>query len=274
MVTTSSTLRDERPLAGDHPAATPESSWRSWDGWDRLSDLELPRAGDRVVVVSAHPDDEVLALGGLLQRLGKHGCELVLVCVTDGEASHPGSPTTTPEELAARRPEELARAVARLGHAGAEQLHLHLPDSRVGEHPTELVHRLEPHLAGAALAVAPWSGDGHPDHEACGRAVGAAARDLRLVARCVRGVASTRPLLPVWEYPVWAWHWARPGSTALPWSRARVLRLTVDERLAKAEAMACFETQVRPRSDDPADAPPVPADVLAHFTRAHEVVFA
>ena len=58
--------------------------------------------GGRVVVLSAHPDDEVLAVGGWLSE--QTGRDVVFVTATDGEASHPGSPTITPEELRARRP--------------------------------------------------------------------------------------------------------------------------------------------------------------------------
>jgi len=241
---------------------TAESVWRAWRGMGGLPEPSLPAAGERVVVVSAHPDDDVLAVGGLLHRLSRRGCELVLVRASDGEASHPGSPTLGPEQLAAARRQELAHALAELGHSGAERVSLGLPDSRVGERPDELVRGLVPRLAGAALVLAPWSGDGHPDHEACGRA-----------ARTVVGDV-------LWEYPVWAWHWARPpGDPAtgpgapLPWQRAARLRLSGAEQRVKAAAIGCFRTQVAPLSDDPADAVVLPADVLAHFDRPYEVVF-
>jgi len=273
VVSTGRAVGDARPRAGHWAGATSEGAWRAWNGWDALPAVALPLKGQRVVVVSAHPDDEVLALGGLLQRLGAHGCELVLVCASAGEASHPDSPTTTPARLAARRTEELASALARLGHAGAELVHLHLPDSRLGEHSTALADRLQPHLAGAALAVAPWSADGHPDHDVCGRAVRAAARELRLVATAVATTGSPTHDVAAWEYPVWAWHWAAPESGALPWGRARALWLSPGERLAKAEAIGRFLSQVQPLSAHPADAPPLPADVIAHFDRPLEVVF-
>ncbi len=45
--------------------------------------------GGRVVVVSAHPDDETLAIGGLLQSLHRAGAGLEMVIATDGEAAFP-----------------------------------------------------------------------------------------------------------------------------------------------------------------------------------------
>lgn len=250
------------PAAGQPPDGTREGAWVAWAGWDGLLEPDLPSPGERVVVVSAHPDDDVLAVGGTLQRLGRRGCELVLVCASDGEASHPASPTTTPDALAVRRAGELAAAVGRLGLARSERVRLHLPDSRLGDHSTDIADRLAAYVVGAALVVAPWTGDGHPDHEACGWAAAAAGERLQ------RG---GRPRL--WEYPVWAWHWIAPASGALPWPHARGVRLTSNEQRAKAAAIECFGSQLRALSDHPADAAVLPADVLAHFTRPVEVVF-
>jgi LmbE family N-acetylglucosaminyl deacetylase len=250
----------EQRRAGHPRRYTEETAWRAWDGWATLPDLDLPAAGQLVSVVSAHPDDDVLAIGGLVQRLRRRGCDLAFVCATDGEASHPDSPTMTPTRLALHRTDELGRALARLGCSGARHTALHLPDGRLGDASAELANRLEPSLQDAAVVLAPWRGDGHPDHEACGRAA------VTVSDRWQAGPA-------VWEYPVWAWHWAEPGSPAVPWGRARAVRLGTEERLGKAEAINEFRSQVEPLSDDPADAPVLPHAVLAHFTRAVEVVF-
>ncbi len=257
------------PRAGHHPGATDERRWRSWDGWARLRDAKLPGPGARVVVLAAHPDDEVLAIGGLLVRLAERGCDLLLVSATDGEASHPGSPSVTAPELAERRGRELDAALTELGHAGSERVHLHLPDSALAEHEVELADRLESHLGGAALVLAPWRRDGHPDHDACGRAAAAATRELARVGAAV-GVAARPPVL--WEFPIWAWHWADPEADHLPWTRARAVRLDPHERLAKQQAIGCFGSQLHPLGDDPADAAVLPPAVLAHFERELEVV--
>jgi len=258
--------------AGHHNGATDERTWRSWEGWDLLPDAELPEPGARIVVLAAHPDDEVLGVGGLLARLAQRGCDLLLVSATDGESSHPDSPSITPEELAERRTTELDDALAVLGHAASERLQLHLPDGGLAGHERELADHLAGHLAGARLLLAPWRGDGHPDHEAAGRAAAAAVREQAAVHAAV-GTASSPTAL--WEYPVWAWHWAGPdddAETGLPWQRARVVRLEPHERATKDEAVACFTSQLEPMGDDPPDAVVLPPEVLAHFDRDHEVV--
>ena len=104
-----------------------------------------------------------------------------------------------------------------------------------------------------------WRGDGHPDHEAVGRAAATAcaATGARLV-----------------EYPIWLWHWARPGDARVPWDRARVVPLPDRARAAKAAAVAEFASQIQPLGPDPADAAILPPAVLARFQRPMEVYFA
>lgn len=90
------------------------------------------RPPGRIVVVAPHPDDEVLGIGGSLALWVAQGSEVLVVAVTDGEGSHPGSPTLTPQDLAVRRDAERRRALAALGlGARAEVVRLGLPDGAV-----------------------------------------------------------------------------------------------------------------------------------------------
>jgi hypothetical protein len=49
--------------------------------------LALPCSG--IVVVSPHPDDEVLGAGGLICSAARAGQNLIVLSVTDGEAAYP-----------------------------------------------------------------------------------------------------------------------------------------------------------------------------------------
>lgn len=73
--------------------------------------------------------------------------------------------------------------------------------------------------------------------------------------------------------PIWLWHWAFPGDSAVPWDRARTFPLTRHRRRAKQAAVAEFATQIVDLSDDPADRAVLPPHVLARLTRDHETVF-
>lgn len=50
-----------------------------------LKPLPLKELGERVVVVSPHPDDEILGCGGLIQELVKRGVETFIVIFTNGD---------------------------------------------------------------------------------------------------------------------------------------------------------------------------------------------
>ena len=229
---------------------TPESGWLP--RLPLLAPLPLTPPPARAVVVAPHPDDEVLGVGGLLALLAAAGTQVEVIAVTDGEASNPGGSVPS-DELAARRRVETAAALDRLG-VRAGVTHLHLPDGGAAglERPVLAALRLGP----GDWLLAPWSRDGHPDHEAVGRACeSAAARDgARLLA-----------------FPVWAWHWAGPAD--LPWHRARRVDLSPEVLAAKAAAVAQFVTQVAPLGPLPEDAPVLAPHVLARFARPCEVVF-
>jgi LmbE family N-acetylglucosaminyl deacetylase len=230
---------------------TPEAAW---SGWRQLSDLapleDVGRA--RILIVAPHPDDEVLGLGGLL-RLHSH-CHVV--AVTDGERSHPGSKVLAPAQLAEAREGERCEALALLGRAHLPVTRLRHPDGAVDE--DLLARQLEEILRPGDVCAATWRGDGHPDHAAVGAAAAVAAR-----SRCAR----------LWEYPVWTWHWARPGDARVPWDRARALRLDADTVAAKARAIRAFRTQVQPLGPHPADGAILAPQVLEYFARDREIVF-
>ena len=239
------------------------TSESTWMGSSRLASLPVMqwRSPRRVVVVAPHPDDEVLGVGGSLRSLARAGAAVEVVAVTDGEASHPGSDAITPAELARVRAAESEAALSRLGLGRPRRLRLHLPDGHVSTFEEELTDQLGDLLDGDTLCLATWRGDGHPDHEAVGRAAGRAS--LRRKARFV-------------EFPVWAWHWASPAASdpaGLPWPRAH--RHVLDDAgwQAKASAIAAFASQTTRVGPDPADRAVLPGPVLQRFRRRFEVLF-
>jgi len=231
---------------------TPLASWQ-----DALAARE-PRGIDPVelgpvVVVAAHPDDETLAAGGLMQAVHDRGGEVRLVVATDGEAAHPELGDDARRELGRQRRTELHAAMRAAGLESVPVHWLGLPDSALDA--DELTTALRPLLRDAGTYLAPWEHDPHPDHAAAGRAAAAAAPVH------VHG----------WGYPIWMWAWQRPDDTGIPWSHAAQYVLSGPESDRKRGAVARFVSQLRPGPDG---GPPIlPDEVLRYFDTGREVFF-
>jgi LmbE family N-acetylglucosaminyl deacetylase len=235
----------------DRPG-TAEDTWASWPELRRLP-IARPLAWRSVVVVAAHPDDEVLGAGGTMAMLAAGGVRLRLIAVTDGEGSHPG---TDPAGIARTRIAESVTALDRLGAADIDVVRLRLPDTGLASREAELADLLREHCGGFDVCLAPWEGDAHADHEAAGRAARRAAR------RTGRAVLT---------YPVWMWHWAQPGDQRVPWRQASQIVLAAGIAARKRSAIQAFTSQLTDRDDGAG--PVVPPGVVAHFTRRQEVLF-
>ncbi len=239
---------------------TSEEAWAA-SGLASLPELPLD-AGDladgAVIVLAAHPDDESLGAGGLIARLHGAGVPVSVLLCTAGEASHPGSPTTTPDRLAARRLLEFGAALTRLA-PGAPWQYLQLPDGRLAAHREQIRSALSVaaagsgHNGGPVIVMAPYRHDGHTDHDT----VGSVAAEV-----CA---AQGHGLL---EYPIWYWLWAGPEDPA--WQSWQRVALAPAEQRAKAEAMAAHASQTQPLSGLPGDEVLLPEAFRAHFERSWE----
>lgn len=239
--------------------ATSECAWRHWLQAQALPSTtpeELLPSGARAVVVAPHPDDEVLAVGGLLAHWAALGRATAVVAVTDGEASHAGSTRWTAARLADQRKAETLQALADLG-SHAEVVRAGLPDGQVAVHANALRTLLCKMLQPTDVLFTTWTGDGHPDHQATGRAARSAARQAG--ARC-------------FDVPVWGWHWAHIGDARMPWHAAMVVPLHPDAVRRKYAALQSYRSQWE-RDPSCAHTPVLRPSMLARACRPFELVF-
>jgi LmbE family N-acetylglucosaminyl deacetylase len=212
------------PLFG---GGTPVTAWRSWDRpFPRLRLPECPA----LVLVAPHPDDETLGFGATAAMLRSRGVEVQVVSVSDGGGAYPILSSLQRSRLEHLRRDELHRATACLGLS--RPLCLGLPDGKLAEAENDVVEvltRLLTDRGPGTWCAATWRGDGHPDHEAVGRA--AAAASVRAGAKLL-------------EYPVWMWHWARPGDPDVPWHR--MVRTALDRSAVARKQLAAqrFRSQL------------------------------
>ncbi|HEY5438631.1 MAG TPA: PIG-L family deacetylase [Acidimicrobiales bacterium] len=239
---------------------TSEFEWRQSTALRDLAEFTLPPC-DLAVVVAPHPDDETLALGGTISLLLDAGATVLVVTASDGAASHPNSPTMPAESLRRIRANESRTAIRVLGEGrrgNAFNVQLHLPDGTLRALENELCEHLLRFLTPDVICFATWAHDGHPDHEAVGRAARAACE--RVGATLV-------------EFPVWTWHWARTDEPSIPWDRARRVTLNAQARTVKQRAVQCYQSQIHPLSGEAGDEAVVALNDLLHFERDFEVVF-
>lgn len=224
---------------------TPSAEWEARPEWSKVESLDAQAldALDELVVFSAHPDDETIAVGGLLALAAERGIPVRVIVATGTDE---------------RRAAELRAALDRLGVDARPQF-LGLPDGALKHHAERLRAELERatgpaahHTATRRWLLAPWPGDRHGDHRTLGR-------ELRDAA------AQTGDA--VFFYPVWLWQWGEPAD--MPWDRVVGLPLDDRSRARKSAAIDAFASQHHtPENEDGV----LTADFLARASEGREIL--
>jgi LmbE family N-acetylglucosaminyl deacetylase len=211
------------------------------------------------LILAPHPDDETLGCGGLIAALCAAGRPPLVVCVTDGAASHPGSPTYPPAQLAALRAAELRTACAILG-LPANRIHLlGLPDTQAPRHGAALegAARTIASLAkshAATTIFATWPHDPHGDHQAV----------AAIAARAAQLSATTLTYYPVWG-------WLLPPDHPVTAPTPTGARLDITPHLpAKQRAIAAHASQSTDLIPDSPHGFRLPPTLLAVFSQPFE----
>jgi LmbE family N-acetylglucosaminyl deacetylase len=196
-----------------------------------------------VLVVAAHPDDEILGCGGTITRLVREGHEVRIAILAEGMSSR-----YPQRDDADRRQIQLlhARTQEAADKVGAKELVLcKLPDNRLDTIPLldvvkiveDLVARFRPHTI-----YTHHPGDLNVDHGVVYRAVLTATRPMS--GQCVRDVyAFEVPSSTEWAF-----------QSIEPVFRPNVFVDIADSLETKIAALACYETETRkfphPRSPE------------------------
>ncbi|HEX5236243.1 MAG TPA: PIG-L family deacetylase [Silvibacterium sp.] len=132
-----------------------------------------PSAMPKSLLIFAHPDDEVVALGA---RLGRFGTAR-FVHATDGAPRNEQDSRThgfaTLDDYRMARAQELGQALCNAGLSGAECTGLDIPDQEASLRLLDLtssIARLLQNYRPEVIFTHPYEG-GHPDHDACAFAV-------------------------------------------------------------------------------------------------------
>ncbi|HEX3647555.1 MAG TPA: PIG-L deacetylase family protein [Pseudonocardiaceae bacterium] len=183
---------------------------------------------DVVLVVAAHPDDELLGVGGTLARHVRRGAAVHALVLSDGAGSRYGP--------------EMAQVLANSAEQAADVLGLAsirvgaLPDQRLDALPLLDVTRLVETVADElrpAVVYTHFPHDVNADHGVVARAAWTACRPF---------VLPGLRRFSVFETPSSTeWAWPMDGSEFVPNSFTDITD-TVDDKLT---AMACYGTELR-----------------------------
>jgi LmbE family N-acetylglucosaminyl deacetylase len=207
--------------------------------------------GRRALILAPHPDDESIGCGGVIAAACAAGLPPVVVILTDGAASHPGSRSHPPARLAAVRAAEARAALCILGLPRENICFLRAPDGGLAVDDVTIGW-----LTGIAergdcgVVIGPWAGDPHCDHQAGAEIAAAVAWQT--------GV-------PLLSYPVWGW--LREEDVA-----AQGWRLDISAWAAvKQRAVAAHASQYGGMITDAPEGFFLPDELLAVAARAYEV---
>lgn len=165
---------------------------------EKFSALPVCQLKDKIpstaLILSPHPDDETLGCGGLIAESVRQHTPPVIVMVSDGSGSHPGSREWPPQKLALQRQQEARDAVECLGLPPDRIFFLNLKDRSV---PTDgpVFHKAVQHILKliteyhCTSLLIPWRHDPHCDHLA-----------TWFMGQAVK---KQRPYLHLFSYPVW-----------------------------------------------------------------------
>nr|CRH06511.1 Protein of unknown function [Candidatus Magnetococcus massalia] len=186
----------------------------------RYSAQPLPWLAGHLVVIAPHPDDEILACGGLIAMKQKLAEPVSIIYMTDGEASHPGCCAT---DLVAAQRRWLSEMVMRELGVGPSALYRlgvsdgNIPAPNLQEGITivtqlmELLMQLQPNCV-----LYPHPVDAHTDH-----------RNTAGIVEATIDTMACKDVLTM-MYPVWSRYHMTPSDFPV-WLRQRPVKLDIKD---------------------------------------------
>ena len=187
-----------------------------------------------ILVVAAHPDDEILGCGGTIARLAREGHEVRIAILAEGMSSRYAQREDVDPQGLRRLHAQAQQAADKVG--AKELLLCKLPDNRLDTLPLLDVVKVVEELVGRFHPETIYThhpGDLNIDHGVVYRAVLTATRPVN--GQCVRDIyAFEVPSSTEWSF-----------QSIEPLFRPNVFVDIAESLETKIAAMSCYDTEVR-----------------------------
>lgn len=200
-----------------------------------ISDVELPKKSDKVLVLSPHPDDETLGAGGFIEKAVEAESQIKVIIVSDGNKHN----------LKERRHNESLTALQILGLDENQVEFMDLPDGKLATF-IDLSDRIHSVLGGfnPTIILTPQPADRHPDHSAVGRANKKMLQNHAEINAQIYGYLIHYPRYPrpMGEHPTF--HMLPPAKLITSDTQWLKLDLTKNEQDKKRQAIKSYKSQL------------------------------
>lgn len=150
--------------------------------------------GENILVISPHPDDDVLGAGGIMAEASQKGKRVFSVYITDGGSSPRRDKKTSDSEMACQREKEAISALQILKGHGAFFLRMRSSElPRKLAEGEETLHKIFAYLVPTKI-ILPSPYERHITHQLC----------TRMTLQALRKWAK-KPAL--WGYSIWGTFW-------------------------------------------------------------------
>ncbi len=179
---------------------------------------------DNLLIISPHPDDDILGAGGTIVAASRQGRGVFSVYITDGRGSPRLDPTISDEDMAQIRENEAKAAMKVVGAAGGFFLRSK-SDEILGVNRKQLIDELVSifHLLKPAEVYLPAPYERHRIHQRC----------TRLIIEALRLMDAPPPVL--WGYSLWGSFWG---------GKRRDIRDITEFIKTKIEAIRVHDSQI------------------------------
>lgn len=182
---------------------------------------------EKILIISPHPDDEILGCGGLMANMVEENKKVLLVLLTKGENSHFDSPFISKDLLKEERVKLTQKAASKIKLPIENITFLDFKDGNINDKDSEIIklELLINSIKPDAVFV-PYHFEGNKDHET--------------TSIIVKSITKNTPIHLI-EYCVWFWRTLPLREVfKIEWKNASIFKIGKTANIKKNDAISIY----------------------------------